>query len=144
MDPYKILNLKPGFTENELKQAYKAALLRTHPDKQPQQENIKDYRVDMVIDAYQSLLDPVKRNLYTTLHSKPTLPSEIVDLDDMDVQEYGDGLAEWSRKCRCGAPKGYLVTEQDLIDNQGNAEEVDVQCIGCSIWIKVVYAFVDE
>lgn len=121
-----------------LKSAYRRALLMYHPDKQHgfSAKPVSGITVEHVRKAYKELLEnegQAPKNLVIA-------PSEIVDLDDL---EYSDITNSWSRSCRCGEDQGYLITEEDLISN-GDNDEVNVQCIGCSIWIRVQYSVVEE
>ncbi|USP79909.1 Diphthamide biosynthesis protein 4 [Curvularia clavata] len=45
---------------------------------------------------------------------------------------------QWTRACRCGAEKGFLILEEELEDAEARGEkEVLVGCEGCSLWIRV-------
>jgi diphthamide biosynthesis protein 4 len=68
---------------------------------------------------------------------------ETVDLDDLTW----DGRAgTYHRSChRCGAARGYALTEDDLDAAAGGDDgtgggEVLVQCTGCSLWLRVLFA----
>lgn len=129
IDPYRVLGVTKDADQVKLKAAYRIALLKYHPDK-----GGGKYTVDEVNLAYQALTDS-----HETVQ-KDTVPvqfSEIVDLADLE-----DNGETWVRKCRCGAD-GYVLTEADLEAN-GEADEIAVQCTGCSIWILVQYAVEEE
>lgn len=140
------INKRETISLEEIKRAYHAALLKTHPDKLTLSETSKSplFTVKDVREAYLTLSDKESRDSYdkkirsgsagifSTIQTE-----EVVDLDDMIIISETDDNTEWGKDCRCG--EKYIVTEQDLLNN-GNAEEINVQCIGCSLWIKVVYA----
>ncbi|ODQ65189.1 hypothetical protein NADFUDRAFT_24955 [Nadsonia fulvescens var. elongata DSM 6958] len=142
----------------QVKKAYRAALLAHHPDKQSG-NNIgpnsaqEVFDIDLISKAYTTLSDPDLRSEYNKWLRKcgsvlggSGTTGEIVDLDDLQMKETlvdGEETCEWFKSCRCGEEQGYKITEQNLIDN-GNSTEIIVQCIGCSLWIKVVYESVED
>ncbi|PRT53904.1 Diphthamide biosynthesis protein 4 [Wickerhamiella sorbophila] len=128
-DPYRILAVTKDADQIELKAAYRLALLKYHPDK-----GGGKYTVDDINLAYQTLTDSQETSKKDFV---PVQFSEIVDLADME-----DNGVQWVRKCRCGAD-GYVLTEADLEAN-GEADEIAVQCTGCSIWILVQYTVEEE
>jgi diphthamide biosynthesis protein 4 len=79
---------------------------------------------------------------------------EVLDLSDFDVLDPGfkfssqdgededdverNGQMEWTRSCRCGMEKGYVILEEELEDAESRGEaEVLVGCGGCSLWVRV-------
>ncbi|KAI1859745.1 hypothetical protein JX265_010194 [Neoarthrinium moseri] len=67
--------------------------------------------------------------------------TETVDLDDMRW----DGRAQvYHRTCgRCGTKRGYCFRELDL-EEVGEEGELMVQCIGCSLWLRVLFAEAED
>lgn len=63
MNPYHILNLKPGATEKEITKAYRSLALLHHPDKRRTSTSTKesDEMFQKCKDAYQLLMDPKRR-----------------------------------------------------------------------------------
>ena len=57
-DCYKALGLDPGCSEDDIRRAYKALVLRFHPDRG---EGSDDARFREVQEAYEHLIDPEKR-----------------------------------------------------------------------------------
>ncbi|KAF2441024.1 hypothetical protein P171DRAFT_488598 [Karstenula rhodostoma CBS 690.94] len=51
---------------------------------------------------------------------------------------------EWTRPCRCGAEKGFGISERELEDAEARGErEVLVGCVGCSLWVRVGFEVED-
>ena len=64
LDPYSTLGLNKEATEDEVKKAYKKLALKYHPDK----NGGKDVMFKKINEAYQILIDPVKRKLHDMQH----------------------------------------------------------------------------
>jgi diphthamide biosynthesis protein 4 len=146
-DAYTVLglDLEPTKISPEvLKTAYRQALLEHHPDKsnQPRETvSSRSFTVQQIREAFLILSDPEKKKEHDKrLGVTLVQTGETVDLSELEERENTDsGQLFWTRACRCGDPQGYKVTENDLIEN-GETEEIAVQCSGCSIWIKVIYS----
>lgn len=65
---YDILGLQRNATEEEIKSAYKRKALEHHPDKGGNKEEFQ-----RVKEAYETLIDPVKRQQYDNPHQPPNL-----------------------------------------------------------------------
>lgn len=65
---------------------------------------------------------------------------ETSDLDDLTFDP--DDLT-WSKNCRCGNEKGFLVFEKDLAENAEYGELI-TGCVGCSLWLKVTFSMIDD
>lgn len=64
MNPYKILNLKPGATDKEISKAYRSLALIYHPDKRKSSNTNHGNDEEMfqkAKEAYQMLIDPKRR-----------------------------------------------------------------------------------
>jgi diphthamide biosynthesis protein 4 len=161
-DHYKILGLPSPCVENDLtphdiKLAYRRALLYYHPDKSRVQflEKAKPaapgYTVDQIADAYKTLIDPKRRSEYdrsvrlgslsTGLISERSRPGlETMDLDDLAFDEEHN---TWYHSCRCGNGKGFRVGEEEL-EKDAEHGEVITGCRGCSLWLRVTFAMVED
>ncbi|KAF2242586.1 hypothetical protein BU26DRAFT_128928 [Trematosphaeria pertusa] len=79
---------------------------------------------------------------------------EVLDLSDFEVvardcsseeggtptsfSGEGDDEVQWVRPCRCGAEKGFRISEGELVDvERRGGREVLVGCEGCSLWVRV-------
>ncbi|KAJ5923581.1 CSL zinc finger-domain-containing protein [Penicillium verhagenii] len=147
----------------QIKLAYHKALLKHHPDKastvadptfvpsKPSSGTNNDkrsYTIDEITTAYKTLSDPVLRAEYDrslrlnrAKFAEDTSEVfhtglETVDLDDMDYDEE-DGT--WYRGCRCGDERGFSVTENHLESGMDHGEVV-IGCVGCSLYLKILFA----
>lgn len=161
LDHYRILDLpypshasdKP--CQNDIKVAYRRALLRHHPDKHEKLcSNINQkpaYTLDQIFLAYKTLVDPITRfeydqsmktiNSVASLGGKDAHPGlETCDLDDLI---FDPDHSAWSKGCRCGNPRGFVFNEKDLEENVENGEII-TGCGGCSLWLRVTFATVED
>ncbi|KIX97699.1 uncharacterized protein Z520_06477 [Fonsecaea multimorphosa CBS 102226] len=152
-------------SKDDIKAAYRRALLIHHPDKAPSttknvslrtlQSNGAStptpvYSIDDIVVAYEVLSDSKRRAEYDrTLNPAVSFGGnneggekgthigvEIYDLEDLKFDE-SQGI--WSKSCRCGDEQGYTVTESDL-EKEAQQGEIYVGCRGCSLFIKVLFA----
>ncbi|MCJ1451297.1 hypothetical protein MMC28_001633 [Mycoblastus sanguinarius] len=158
---YEVLSLpypdksSTALIEQTVKTAYRRALLLHHPDKsvspQSTKPKLSKYTVDEITSAYKTLIDPIARSEYDRrLTLKPAANSlnggisypglETMDLDELAYDEV-QGL--WHRSCRCGKDRAYVVAEEEL---EMNAEEGELVtgCGGCSLWLRVTFAVVED
>lgn len=150
---YEVLGIQRSETKlytelspSDIKQAYHAALLEHHPDKQRQTSSIatSNTLIPVIKSAYAVLSDPVQRAAYNCKLLAgdgglgPPKATGIVDLSEMHFDEEHPQHARWTRPCRCGQDEGYVLTEDNLEQN-GSATSIIVQCVGCSLWIEVQY-----
>lgn len=167
---YEALGLPPPgagqvYTAEEIKAAYRRALLKHHPDKAKtaaadttQSTGSKagqpKFSVDDISRARDILIDAGLRreyNRHLTAQSdgsghqglvKPSLSGtglETIDLEDMTFSE---DTERYSRACRCGSDVGFQVSESEL-EAEADSGEVVVSCPGCSLSARIVFQ-VDE
>ena len=147
-------------SEQDVKRAYRRALLVHHPDKAPN-SRLKQvngdlnplYSIDDIAIAYEVLSDPAKRAAYNEMLDRNEISEsqgavvekgthigvEIYDLEDL---VYVEAKHAWSKGCRCGDEHGYILTESDL-EAESPRGEIYVGCQGCSLFIKVLFASED-
>jgi molecular chaperone DnaJ len=63
MDLYVVLGLAHGASDSEIKRAYRRLARRLHPDINPGDQTA-EVRFRQVLDAYETLIDPVRRSRY--------------------------------------------------------------------------------
>ncbi len=68
-DYYKILNIPPNATNNEIKKAYRKLALKYHPDRNPGDPTAEE-RFKDISEAYGVLIDPVKRKQYDEIRTR--------------------------------------------------------------------------
>lgn len=146
-----------SITPEVLKSAYRKALLRHHPDRKAGEKVIDrsakvddKVTVDQIIEAYEVLADPTRRNKYHEDLLKRTRSAlgksgersafETFDLEELECREVDQGVV-WERVCRCGGV--YRISEKQLEEVAGDGEIV-VGCRGCSLAIKIIFDVVDE
>lgn len=159
---YKVLGLqfpgpgRPAASQQEIRSAYRHALLSNHPDKRRNPNSLHPkptwYTVDEITRAYKLLIDSayqqkygrqVKLDLHENFdgnHETPYSGIETLDLDELNRNDDG---SEWYRNCPCGDVKGLRVTEDELQEN-GDYGEVIVSCSGCSLKFKVTFAMAGD
>lgn len=168
---YQVLGLTPTILNSQhdpstlIKQAYRRALLRHHPDKaassaspslssssQSKSSNAQLYTVDQITQAFTILSSPRQRSTYDAnlrlsrangdddSQARFQTGIENVDLDDLAFDE---GEERWYRSCRCGNDRGYSFQETDLeeVEHEGL---LMVGCQDCSLWLKVHFAVVED
>ena len=162
-DHYKVLGLPYPtsaihVTTQDIKKAYRRALLQHHPDKldnlnssrKPHSHSATGtakYTIDDISLAYKILSDPRARIEYdrklrlqqqTPLQQSADIAQtglETVDLDDL---RYDEVQNVWYLGCRCGEDRGFTVTEEEL-DREQEHGEVVTGCCGCSLWRRVLF-----
>lgn len=153
-----------SLTPEQLKRAYRRALLLHHPDRTVTTQEQGSPRsslppnvparftVDQIIRAYEVLADPSSRAKYHQLlfrrsregfglaKSADGLAVETVDLDDLECIETASG-GRWKRSCRCGSMYQFDERQLEAVARDG---EIVVACPGCSLFIRVTFDAVEE
>jgi curved DNA-binding protein CbpA len=116
-DYYSLLGLKRGASAEEIKRAYRKAVFRYHPDRNPG-DNDAAGKFKQVLDAYAVLSDNNKRANY----DETTRPAEAEDETEEEQVEreepqFGDGLGQ-----------GFNFTQ----DFKAKVE-AEPKCPGCSV-----------
>jgi diphthamide biosynthesis protein 4 len=161
LDHYRVLDLSyPGSASDipspsDIKLAYRRALLRHHPDKHGNQGSNTTYSpvytLDQIFHAYQTLMNPRARVEYDqsikSSHVAASLRGTAVhpglETSDLDDLTFDPDHSAWSKNCRCGNQKGFLVVEKDLEENAEYGELI-TGCVGCSLWLRVTFAMINE
>jgi diphthamide biosynthesis protein 4 len=163
LDCYSILGLSfskdhLSLTRSDIKTAYHRTLLLHHPDKvistsPPTKTAAEDkLSIDTITAAYKTLSTPglrrehdrellLRQSHHLQRNEDFRTGVEEVDLDDLS---YDEPRGVWTRGCRCGQEKGFVVTAKML--EEADAEglgEVRVGCLGCSLWLNVGFGVED-
>ncbi|KAI9767541.1 MAG: hypothetical protein M1840_005578 [Geoglossum simile] len=162
---YELLGLQPPQLGNRssvqnVKLAYRRALLLHHPDKSNAPNDIGNHipTIDELTRAYKTLSDPATRAEYDRrLSLEPSTAAspltrlrgsgdsfrsglETADLDDL---EFDEDDAVWYRSCRCGDERGFTVSE-DQLAGEAKFGEVIAGCRGCSLWLRIQFEAPEE
>jgi diphthamide biosynthesis protein 4 len=154
---YEVLGLSsaPGkrYASDDLKLAYRRALLRNHPDKASSggshEPATPRFTVGEITQAFKTLSDPASRLEYDRQRrldghhagdAATATAQEVVDLDDL---AYDGDEGVWYRGCRCGQARGYQIREADL-EKEAERGELIAGCAGCSLWMRVVFQLVED
>ena len=157
---YEILGLEQNSrhssqSSENVKNAYHKALLKYHPDRVVS-GNSSSARpavtVDEITQAYKTLSDSKAKAEYDRRLVQAGSPGpggqdvrihhtglETVDLDSLAFDEQ---TQIWSRSCRCGDRKGFIVSEAEL-EKHVEDGELMVGCKGCSLWLRVLFGVED-
>ncbi|KAI5203159.1 DnaJ-domain-containing protein [Aureobasidium subglaciale] len=138
-----------NLTTQDIKQAYRKALLEHHPDKA--QAGGASQSVDSITVAYKTLSESEAKvdydrdlRLQLTRNKRGEkifhTGLDIVDLDDLD---YDEKTGEWWKGCRCGQDRGFVITEDEL-ENESRYGELITGCKGCSLWLKVLFGIEED
>ncbi|KAG6840992.1 hypothetical protein C0991_002882, partial [Blastosporella zonata] len=144
-DFYELLSVPRNASPSEIKIAYHRALLRFHPDKNPdnplndtriQDESIS---ISLIKEAYSTLSDVDLRKQYDASSDRRRCvrmgprPAQVVSLEEFEeVVNDGMGAEEdgvWLYQCRCGG--AYKITSLDM--------ERGHHLVGCSTCSEVVW-----
>jgi molecular chaperone DnaJ len=102
MDLYIVLGLAHGASEAEIKRAYRRLARRFHPDINPG-DRVAEARFRQILDAYETLIDPLRRSRYDSGHGfetrseRPKSGFEGFDFSERGVDHsatFGDLFAE--------------------------------------------------
>lgn len=142
-DHYETLQIARDCSLDEIKQQYRALLLKYHPDKGEITVRNGSDLIPKIQRLYQTLIDPLKREKYDLELSRVVTEIDPNGLDEYDLDEFDYEEGKFMKICpRCQVLNGVVLDEAELelnpvqLDSSG---EIIVQCQHCSLWIKVVY-----
>jgi diphthamide biosynthesis protein 4 len=138
----------------EIKQAYRKALLEHHPDKAvtggggatAATATASQQTVDAITVAYKILSQPTTKAEYdrklrlqdAKLGNDGKIFHTGLDIIDLDDLDHDDKTGQWWKSCRCGQDRGFVVSEVELESELASGELV-TGCRGCSLWLKVLF-----
>lgn len=150
-DHYTILGIPTTATLDQIKAAYRSAVLHSHPDKLTTTSSSNSHPQFLAIQrAYETLIDPVQRKDHdTTLASQSAKRdvhiNEQVDINDMDLvrqeedEQQQQQYLSWS--CRCGGC--YIISVEDVATQQQGMMHhpppppLLIPCSTCSLYIQL-------
>ena len=150
---YETLHLEPhgDYSLEDIKQAYRSAILAAHPDRSKGKRRAlwpRDrYTVDAILAAYKTLRNPTLRAAYDrslASHLQAPTDADASAADDVDLDDlpYDGKKKAWIITCRCGAVEPVDKWRLEDAWNYGESELL-VPCEGCSLWVRVKYAAVE-
>ncbi|KAL7819057.1 hypothetical protein V8C26DRAFT_395848 [Trichoderma gracile] len=176
---YEVLNLSPSILNSQhdpstlIKQAYRRALLRHHPDKAsttPTPSSVTSsspsssrtqttrlsatqiYTIDQITQAFTVLSSPSQRSTYdaalrlSRANGEATAHARFqtgIENVDLDDLQFDEAEERWYRSCRCGNDRGYSFDEEDL-EAVEQEGVLMVGCHDCSLWLKVHFAVAED
>lgn len=102
-DYYKLLNVKRGASEAEIKKKFKKQAIKFHPDKNKDDPEGAKQKFQKIANAYEVLSDPKKRQIYDE-YGEEGLKNEGQgggpgpDMDDIFNQFFGGGFGGGGRR----------------------------------------------
>ncbi|KAI4259438.1 MAG: hypothetical protein LQ352_000746 [Teloschistes flavicans] len=90
MDYYKVLDISPSATHQQIRDAYKKQALKSHPDRVPSDSSERPARTkkfQQINDAYYTLSDPSRRRDYDSARSYHGFSSRTAEDSDPEEEE---------------------------------------------------------
>lgn len=140
---YELLGVAKNASQEEIKRAYRQALLRHHPDKR--KEGQSSMSIDTLVAAFKVLSDPILRREYDwnnekcnyrQSHKSGPRPAHVVSLDEL-VESDIEGTITWTYPCRCG---GVFVLNEGLLEQDVHF----ISCDACSEALWVGYEALED
>lgn len=122
VDYYKVLELSPSATQSQVREAYKKAALKHHPDRVPSdspERPARTKRFQQINDAYYTLSDPTRRRDYDDARSFHTGPGAWEEADE-EIPVGGDtaGFKGWGDFFKNTFGSNTPAQEQERTDTQ--------------------------
>mmetsp|Transcript_5495 Transcript_5495/g.15519 ORF Transcript_5495/g.15519 Transcript_5495/m.15519 type:complete len:419 (+) Transcript_5495:160-1416(+) len=147
-DYYAVLGVKKNATQNEIRQAYRKAAVKWHPDKHQQNVEEANRKFKQIGEAYQVLNDEEKRKVYDKYGKDGLKGGGVPDMDASDLFEkffggrggslfdiLGGGSGSFNRRPRKGQSMKYplAVTLEQLCVGKLRKLRItrDVSCSIC-------------
>jgi len=126
VDYYKVLEINTSATQTQIREAYKKAALKHHPDRVPSDSPERPQRTkkfQQINDAYYTLSDPTRRRDYDSARSFHTGSSGVWEDADEEVPLGGDqqgsaGFTSWGDFFKSTFGSNTPAQEQERSDTQ--------------------------
>jgi curved DNA-binding protein CbpA len=123
VDYYKVLEIAPSATQSQVREAYKKAALKHHPDRVPSdspERPARTKRFQQINDAYYTLSDPIRRRDYDDARSFHSGGSSTWEDADEEVPLGGDtaGFKGWGDFFKSTFGSNTPAQEQERADTQ--------------------------
>ncbi|KAF2749957.1 DnaJ-domain-containing protein [Sporormia fimetaria CBS 119925] len=127
IDYYKVLEIDPKSTQEQIRSAYKKAALKHHPDRVPQdspERRARTKKFQQINDAYYTLSDPSRRREYDATRSYHSFTSGFTsnsnapDPDEEDIPRAPPGGFPWSAFGFGSAPGGNTEESHTRFSNE--------------------------
>lgn len=160
---YQVLKVANDADVETVRRAYKERLLQIHPDKNGPDSvtRSRDVSVNMIQEAYRVLSNIGLREKYDSELLRKDKKAGIVNLGEgldeysLDVFDFDENSLTYRLDCpRCQARRGFQILEdllEDCIDDVVQPDtktdldyHVLVQCISCSLWLKVGFQIAED
>lgn len=103
LDPYKVLGVNPGASEEEIKKAYRALAKKYHPDLHPGDAEAAK-KMDEVNQAYDMLKNP---NQYQRAQQNEQYYSSGTNSNNGQYRSFEDIFAEFARRAQANSQGQY-------------------------------------
>ncbi|KAH7312374.1 hypothetical protein B0I35DRAFT_356012 [Stachybotrys elegans] len=125
IDPYEVLGLEREATQDQIKNAYRKAALKNHPDKVPEDRKEEAHaKFQEIAFAYAVLSDPARRKRYDTTGStaESIVDSEGFNWSDYYRDQFKDSISADAIEKFAEQYKGSDEEKDDLLIAYENAE----------------------
>lgn len=75
LDPYKLLEVRPSASFDEIRRSYKRLVLKAHPDKNPKRREWSERRIRELLEAFEILRDEDKRREFDRVYHATRAPA---------------------------------------------------------------------
>lgn len=131
MNYFEILNCDFNSTTEQIKENYKSLILKYHPDKSQDSEEI----FLKINEAWNVLKDKNERKLYESqLMSQEVSNMNIYKSVELKEMNYNETMQVLSYPCRCGAE---FAVDKNEIHSASNEETIVVACDTCSLLLEI-------
>ncbi|PHH69673.1 hypothetical protein CDD82_7610 [Ophiocordyceps australis] len=125
IDPYSVLGLEPEATAQQIRNAYRKAALKNHPDKVPDDQKAAAHtKFQAIAFAYAVLSDPARRKRYDATGStaESIVDSEGFDWSDFYREQFKDAVSTDAIQQFAAYYKGSQEEKDDVLTAYENGQ----------------------